>query len=114
MAEARQPWLPLPEVAVRPGLAARRFALRDGRALTRTDFLAGVDAWQARLAAEPGMRWALSSDDSAEFAMMLFGAWHAGKIVLLPGDRQDATLARLAAEVDGTLGQLPGALADAP
>src|SRR5690349_19348170 len=114
MAETREAWLPLPEVAVRPGLAERRFAWRDGRALTRADFLAGVDAWQARLSAEPGQRWALSTDDSAAFAMMLFGAWHAGKTVLLPGDRQPATLARVAAEVDGWLGDLPGALPPAP
>ncbi|HEX5686909.1 MAG TPA: AMP-binding protein [Ideonella sp.] len=110
MADSAPTWLPLPEVAVRPGLADRAFARRGDLVLSRADFLANVDAWQARLAIEPGRRWALFSDDSADFASMLFGAWHAGKTVLLPGDMQPATLARLAAEVDGSLGQLPGAL----
>lgn len=114
MAEATPIWLPLPEVAVRPGLSARAFARRGEQRLTRADFLARVDAWQARLALEPGERWGLYSDDSATFAAMLFGAWHAGKTVLLPGDMQPATLARLAAEVDGTLGELPGASSDPP
>ena len=112
MAEAA--WLPLPDVAVRPGLADRAFARRAETPLTRADFLARVDAWQACLAALPGQRWALFHDDSAEFAAMLFGAWHAGKAVFLPGDMQAATLVRLAAEVDGSLGHLPGALAEAP
>ncbi len=110
-------WLGLPEVAVRPGLADRPFAWRDGRLAPRAEFLARVDAWQARLAAEPGQCWALYTDDSAEFAALLFAAWHAGKTVLLPGDMQPATLARVRARVDGALGQLPGALAapaDAP
>jgi len=114
MADSRPTWLTLPEVAVRPGLTDRAFAQRGDQQLTRTDFLARVDAWQARLATEPSQRWALFSDDSADFAAMLFGAWHAGKTVLLPGDMQPATLARLAAEVDGALGELPGALPDAP
>ncbi|MFO1340714.1 MAG: AMP-binding protein [Burkholderiaceae bacterium] len=113
MAEPTPVWLPLPQVAVRPGLAERAFAWRDGQLATRATFIARVDAWQARLAAEPGQRWALYTDDSAEFAAMLFGAWHAGKTVLLPGDMQAATLARLAGEVDGRLGLLPGALPDA-
>lgn len=114
MVECTPAWLPLPEVAVRPGLAERAFARRGDQRLTRVDFLARVDAWQARLSVEPGQRWAVFDDDSAEFAAMLFGAWHAGKTVLLPGDMQPATLTRLAAEVDGMLGQLPGALPDAP
>lgn len=114
MTEMCPVWLPLPEVAVRPGMADRAFAHRGGKQLSRADFLAGVDAWQLRLAAEPGARWALYTNDSAEFAVMLFGAWHAGKTVLLPGDMQPTTLASLTSEVDGSLGQLPGALAAAP
>ena len=114
MTEMCPVWLPLPEVAVRPGMADRAFAHRGGKQLSRADFLAGVDAWQLRLAAEPGARWALYTNDSAEFAVMLFGAWHAGKTVLLPGDMQPTTLASLTSEVDGSLGQLPGALAVAP
>ena len=52
-------------------------------------------AWRDLLAARPGARWALFVEDTFDFAAALFGAWHAGKTVIVPGDMQDDTVARL-------------------
>jgi acyl-coenzyme A synthetase/AMP-(fatty) acid ligase len=55
-------------------------------------------------------RWALFVDSPAEFAAALFGAWHAGKHVVLPGDARPDTLAALREQVDGMAGDLPQGL----
>ncbi|MFL6628508.1 MAG: AMP-binding protein, partial [Vitreoscilla sp.] len=68
-------------------------------------------AWRNVLARQPGTRWALFAEDTFDFACALFGAWHAGKTVVVPGDMQDDTVARLRGVADGFLGDLPGALA---
>jgi acyl-coenzyme A synthetase/AMP-(fatty) acid ligase len=86
-------------------------AWRDGEALPQSAFLRQAAAWRDALAARPGARWALYFDDAFDFAAALFGAWHAGKVVVLPGDAQPETLARLHATTDGCIGDLPGALA---
>jgi acyl-CoA synthetase (AMP-forming)/AMP-acid ligase II len=44
-------------------------------------------------------------ENTIEFASALFGAWHAGKVVYLPGDNLPGTCARLRAEVNGFLGE---------
>jgi acyl-CoA synthetase (AMP-forming)/AMP-acid ligase II len=44
-------------------------------------------------------------DNAIEFASALFGAWHAGKVVYLPGDNLPGTCAQLRAEVNGFLGE---------
>jgi len=85
-------------------------AWRGGQPLADGAFVARVDAFRARLADEPGARWALGCEDTFEFAAALFGAWHAGKTVVVPGDAQPDTLARLRAQGHGFLGDLPGAL----
>jgi acyl-coenzyme A synthetase/AMP-(fatty) acid ligase/3-hydroxymyristoyl/3-hydroxydecanoyl-(acyl carrier protein) dehydratase len=86
-------------------------AWRGGQPLTHAHFALQVAAWRDLLAAQPGMRWALFVEDTFDFAAALFGAWHAGKTVIVPGDMQDDTVARLRAASDGFLGDLPGALA---
>jgi acyl-CoA synthetase (AMP-forming)/AMP-acid ligase II len=103
-------WLALTEVAVRQGLEQRPVALRNGAPVARERFLADVDAWQRAFAAQAGRRFALYFDDGYQFAAALYGAWHAGKEVFLPGDPQPVTLERLLPQVDGTAGDLPGAL----
>ncbi len=102
--------LPLPGLWPAPGAPARAVAWRDGRALSRADFLAEVQAWLAAFQAQPGPRFALYFEDSFSFAAALFGAWQAGKQVSLPGDAQPATLQRLRAHVDGFAGDVPNAL----
>ncbi len=109
MAE-RARWSPLPQlmrqVASRPTVA-----WRDGAALDGHAFAARAASYRAALSAAPGARWVLHCEDTFEFAAALFGAWHAGKRVIVPGDAQPDTLARLRALGDGFLGDLPGALA---
>jgi acyl-coenzyme A synthetase/AMP-(fatty) acid ligase len=89
-------------------------AWRAGEALTRARFESEVAAWRAAFVAAGGTRWALFADDAFDFAAALFGAWHAGMEVVLPGDAQPATLARLRDITDGLAGDLPGALVRAP
>jgi acyl-CoA synthetase (AMP-forming)/AMP-acid ligase II len=100
----------LAEVAVEGAADPRAVGMRDGRTVERVEFLARVGAWQAAFAARPGTRWALLQDDAIEFAAALYGAWHAGKQIILPADAQPATLERLAALCDGMAGELPGGL----
>ena len=93
-----------------PAFAASTIAWRDGAALDAATFVARVAAFRAALAAQPGERWALHCEDPFEFAAALFGAWHAGKTVIVPADVQPDTLARLRAQADGLLGDMAGAL----
>ena len=103
-------WRPLANLP-RTGASTTPLAWRGGRALSVGDFASQVAAWRDLLAAQPGLRWALYAEDSFDFAAALFGAWHAGKTVIVPGDMQADTVARLRAACDGMLGDLPGALA---
>jgi acyl-coenzyme A synthetase/AMP-(fatty) acid ligase len=88
-------WMPLAELACRTADATRAVAWADGLVLTHADFLAQVDRWQRAFQASQGKSWAISLQDSFGFAAALFGAWHAGKSVVLPGDDRPATLAAL-------------------
>ncbi|ARN23057.1 AMP-binding protein [Piscinibacter gummiphilus] len=103
-------WLPLTEVASAPGFGARPVARVDGVVRDRTRFLAEVAAWRAAFEAVAGPRVALYFDDTWTFACALYGAWHAGKHVSLPGDTQPATLQRVLPGVDACAGELPGAI----
>src|SRR5881392_3783574 len=102
-------WLGLHEVACapRPG---RPVARRGGLSLDHVRFVEDVHRWRAAFANARGRRFALFFDDGYELGCALFGAWHAGKAVVLPGDAQPGTLARLMPMVDGCAGALPGAL----
>ena len=109
MAEAPG-WRPLAALPRHPASSSTPVAWRGGEPLSQAFFAAQVAAWRDLLAAQPGPRWALYVEDTFEFAAALFGAWHAGKIVVVPGDMQDDTVARLRGASDGFLGDLPGAL----
>ncbi|MFC4157831.1 AMP-binding protein [Chitinimonas lacunae] len=100
-------FIALARLLAQPRLDAHTVAWRNGRPLPFPEFAAQAAAWYALFAAEPALRFALYLDDSAQFAAALFGAWHAGKTVYLPGDAKPATLRRLALEVDGFAGDLP-------
>lgn len=106
-------WMDLATLALVPGDARRVVGRRGQQQFTHADFVAGVRAWHAAFAAHGGERFALYFDDPCEFAAALFGAWHAGKEAVLPGDVQPATVQRLLPEVDGCAGLLPGAIAPA-
>lgn len=83
MSDRSPGWLPLSRVALRPG---------------HDDFTRSVQLWQAAMLAAASQLVALYFQDSGDFACALFGAWHAGKTVVLPGDLQPATLDRLRAQ----------------
>jgi acyl-coenzyme A synthetase/AMP-(fatty) acid ligase/3-hydroxymyristoyl/3-hydroxydecanoyl-(acyl carrier protein) dehydratase len=53
----------------------------------------------------PGRGFALCHADAVEFAAALFGSWHAGKTIYLPGDSLPNTCATLRRAVDGYLGE---------
>lgn len=103
-------WLSLSEVASAPGHTHRAIARVAGGVVHRRRFLADVAAWHAAFAAVAGPRVALYFDDTYTFACALYGAWHAGKHVSLPGDTQPATLQRVLPGVDARAGELPGAI----
>ncbi|GAB2496945.1 acyl-CoA synthetase family protein [Pseudoxanthomonas sangjuensis] len=65
--------------------------------------------WHAAFAARAESDWALFFEDAGEFAAALFGAWHAGKRVFLPGDALPATLESIATQAQGFAGDIPAA-----
>ncbi len=70
-------------------------AWRDGHAHDFAAFTACAAAWRTAFTGIEGDRVALYFEDSAEFAAALFGAWHAGKEVVLPADALPDTWRRL-------------------
>jgi acyl-coenzyme A synthetase/AMP-(fatty) acid ligase/3-hydroxymyristoyl/3-hydroxydecanoyl-(acyl carrier protein) dehydratase len=103
-------WRPLMALPRCNPSSSTTVAWRNGEPLSDVDFARQVAAWRDALTLQPGMRWALFVEDTVDFAAALFGAWHAGKTVIVPGDMQDDTVVRLRAASDGFLGDLPGAL----
>ncbi|HVY25415.1 MAG TPA: class I adenylate-forming enzyme family protein [Polyangiaceae bacterium] len=77
---------------------------------TWEDFVRACAGWRALFQARPEQRFGLFHADTWQFAAALFGAWNAGKVPILPGDTQPATVAALAAEVEAFAGQLPATL----
>src|SRR5690242_14062711 len=71
----------------------------------RGEFLSRVAVWQKLLAHSAGQSFALYVTDAIEFGAALFGAWHAGKTIYLPGDRLAATCVGLCKTVSGFLGE---------
>ena len=78
---------------------------QEGSPVGFQEFLSRVGAWRSLLRQHRGRSFALYMDNAIEFASALFGAWHAGKVVYLPGDNLPGTCARLCAEVNGFLGE---------
>ena len=74
------------------------------------EFRRRVSAWRELLQNRTGNRVAIYCNDALTFAEALFGAWHAGKEVVLPGDALPATLQRLAGHIDDCIGDLPDSL----
>ncbi len=91
--------------------AEKPVALSPAGNVGRTDFMARVRDWKCFFHGLPGDKFALSLDDAAELAAALLGAWHAKKIIALPGDKLPSTLKQLSALVDASVGELPSAIA---
>lgn len=87
---------------------------RGAQVVTRASFMAQVHAWCAAFRGVSGPVVALYFDDALECAAALYGAWHAGKAVVLPGDTQAASLEHLRSRGYACAGQLPGALQARP
>ena len=104
-------WIPLSELACREADAHRLLAQQaDGSLRSHADFVAWVDRWERAFQAQEGPLWALYVLDPLMFAAALFGAWHAGKEVVLPGDDRPATLVALREMGCGLAGDLPNGL----
>lgn len=96
-------WRPLADVARQP-LPGRAFLSAGAASADHAGFHREVLDWQAGFRAQAGDTWALHFEDAARFAAALYGAWHAGKTVVLPGDALAGTRSRLRARVDGFAG----------
>jgi len=81
-------------------------AWRRGVPCTYAEFEHAVRGWRAAFAAAPGERFVLDFADALDFAAALFGAWHAGKCVRVPGGP--------AGETDGVAGDAGGLAPGAP
>ncbi len=79
--------------------------------VSRADFIRRLNDWQSFFQGLPGEKFALCLDDAAELAAALLGAWHANKIIALPGDKLPVTLKQLSELVDASIGELPSAIA---
>ncbi|MFT4174616.1 MAG: AMP-binding protein [Rhodocyclaceae bacterium] len=79
-------------------------AVRADTRITRAEFLAQVAGWRSALASHPARRLALFDTDTAHFSAALFGAWAAGKSLVLPGDALPGTVAALRGQVDAFIG----------
>lgn len=91
--------------------SCRTLAWRQGNAVSYEEFVTRARAWRALLKRTPGQAFALYHDDGVEFAAALFGAWHAGKTIYLPGDNLPGTGATLRPSVDAYLGEFDSAWA---
>ena len=89
-------------------------ASRAGDLLGFSEFAKRAAAWRAAFVAHGGQHFALYFEDTLEFTTALMGAWHAGKTAWLPGDVLPATLSRLAAHIDGYVGDMPSSLQPIP
>jgi len=72
--------------------------------------LAQIDGWQLAFEAQAASTWAIYIEDPVDFAAALFGAWYAGKTVVLPSDDRPATLDALKRMGCRFAGDLPNAL----
>lgn len=99
-------WIALNAAAARP-LPGRMVA----RGLDHAAFRAQAARWREAFSRRDGGKWALYFDDATAFSAALFGAWHAGKTVILCPDALPETLERLRSEVDGFAGDFPNGCA---
>lgn len=102
-------WWPLTELACRPPDDRRALAWQGGRLVSHAHFLSLVEGWQSAFETRPDtLQWAIYLDDPLSFAAAVLAAWHAGKVVVLPGDDRPATLDALTADGCMLAGDVPG------
>ena len=81
--------------------------LQEGNPVRFQEFLSRVGAWRSLLRRHRGRSFALYMDNAIEFASALFGAWHAGKVVYLPGDNLPETNSKIPARKPSATSPLP-------
>lgn len=82
-----------------------RVALSSHAVITVKQFETRVSAWVLRLEQSSGKRWAVFHHDAAECLAIICALWQLSKTACLVGDNLPDTTDRLAAEVDGFIGQ---------
>jgi acyl-CoA synthetase (AMP-forming)/AMP-acid ligase II len=82
-------------------------AVRGSRVILESEFRARVRAWRGALVAARVREIALFHRDGVEFAAALYGAWHAGIAVWIPGDDLGATRRALRTRVARFAGEFP-------
>jgi acyl-coenzyme A synthetase/AMP-(fatty) acid ligase len=80
-----------------------------GVVVNAQDFASRVQAWVATLDVQPGARWAVYHNDGFEFLAILQALWQLGRTACVCGDNKAGTVMRLAVDVDGFVGEFPGA-----
>lgn len=103
-------WWSLLDLACQAPQTGRQVARLPDGYCNHADFLEQVNGWQRAFDAQSVSSWALFLADPVVFAAALFGAWHAGKNVVLPGDDRPATLAALTSMGCGLAGDWPDGL----
>jgi acyl-CoA synthetase (AMP-forming)/AMP-acid ligase II/3-hydroxymyristoyl/3-hydroxydecanoyl-(acyl carrier protein) dehydratase len=88
-----------------PRASSDTVAWRGANAVSWQEFFERTHAWRTLLRRLPGQGFALYHTDAVEFAAALFGGWHAGKTIYLPGDSLPNTCATMRSRVDGYLGE---------
>lgn len=102
-------WIALTDIATRPR-PGRVVACDAGVDYDHAAWRGEVARWRCAFAARPGRRWAMHFEHTVRFSAALYGAWHAGKQVILCADLLPETLARLQQDVDGVAGDFPAEL----
>ncbi|MEX1200728.1 MAG: AMP-binding protein [Methylophaga sp.] len=80
-------------------------ALSGKQQITAAAFEQRVVSWVTLLQTHDGQRWAVFHHDAAECLAIICALWQLGKTACLTGDNLPDTVARLAAEVDGFIGE---------
>ncbi|MCL7714683.1 AMP-binding protein [Stenotrophomonas mori] len=93
-------WVALDRLLERPR-PGRGVGVHAGETIDHAGFHHRVRRWQAAFAANAGRDWAVYFEDTMTFAAALFGAWHAGKRVVICPDDLPATRAALRPRVAG-------------
>jgi acyl-coenzyme A synthetase/AMP-(fatty) acid ligase/3-hydroxymyristoyl/3-hydroxydecanoyl-(acyl carrier protein) dehydratase len=84
-------------------------AVRAGEEVSAQEFASRVQGWMNTLGQQPGHRWAVYHSDSCEFLAILLALWQLQRIACISSDNKPGTVARLANNVDGFIGDFPSA-----
>ncbi|MDO9161487.1 MAG: AMP-binding protein [Methylococcaceae bacterium] len=87
--------VPLSHYLVTPKAANDVIATHAGQTYSAKQFADAVKFWVNKLQAQPVQRYALYTEDTYPFAVMLFALLHAGKEIWIPGNNRPGTAQQL-------------------